>query len=241
MHAALSTYSRTGRSAHEENRARYFVAKARLVHGHFQDYARQSLPTPYLFSLEWRSFVFYPPFFALTYVDRALLDRVWLLLLQADVQSTMGVLFFVAINQGILGTIGVLQVTLTGLRYEAVVGSIYPWHCCEFHTIEVASVGIWGHLRRGTKNENRIFRGVTRGDTQDRAPWPADMHAIYTFCLLTSCTTFFFFRFHMRHDTYIFQVFPNEMPVFLREHDSGAYRVSSYFFGRTVVSERGVA
>lgn len=30
---------------------------------------------------------------------------------QADVQSTMGVLFFVAINQGILGTIGVLQVT----------------------------------------------------------------------------------------------------------------------------------
>lgn len=29
---------------------------------------------------------------------------------QADVQSTMGVLFFVAINQGILGTIGVLQV-----------------------------------------------------------------------------------------------------------------------------------
>ncbi|CAM9147551.1 unnamed protein product [Ectocarpus fasciculatus] len=57
---------------------------------------------------------------------------------QADVQSTMGVLFFVAINQGILGTIGVLQ------------------------------------------------------------------------------------------------VFPNEMPVFLREHDSGAYRVSSYFFGRTL-------
>ncbi|CAM9150806.1 unnamed protein product [Ectocarpus sp. 6 AP-2014] len=57
---------------------------------------------------------------------------------QRDVQSTMGVLFFVAINQGILGTIGVLQ------------------------------------------------------------------------------------------------VFPNEMPVFLREHDSGAYRVSSYFFGRTL-------
>ncbi|CAN0037303.1 unnamed protein product, partial [Laminaria digitata] len=57
---------------------------------------------------------------------------------QADVQSSMGVMFFVAINQGILGTIGVLQ------------------------------------------------------------------------------------------------VFPNEMPVFLREHDSGAYRVSSFFFGRTV-------
>ncbi len=34
------------------------------------------------------------------------------------------------------------------------------------------------------------------------------------------------------------QVFPNEMPVFLREHDSGAYRVSSYFFGRTLVSRR---
>ena len=33
------------------------------------------------------------------------------------------------------------------------------------------------------------------------------------------------------------QVFPNEMPVFLREHDSGAYRVSSFFFGRTVVSD----
>lgn len=30
--------------------------------------------------------------------------------MQSDVQSTMGVLFFVAINQGILGTIGVLQV-----------------------------------------------------------------------------------------------------------------------------------
>ena len=29
---------------------------------------------------------------------------------QADVQSAMGVLFFVAINQGILGTISVLQV-----------------------------------------------------------------------------------------------------------------------------------
>ncbi|CAM9650413.1 unnamed protein product [Scytosiphon promiscuus] len=57
---------------------------------------------------------------------------------QADVQSTMGLLYFVAINQGIIGTIGVLQ------------------------------------------------------------------------------------------------VFPNEMPVFLREHDSGAYRVSSYFFGRTL-------
>lgn len=28
------------------------------------------------------------------------------------------------------------------------------------------------------------------------------------------------------------------MPVFLREHDSGAYRVSSYFFGRTLVSGR---
>ncbi|CAM9913585.1 unnamed protein product, partial [Hapterophycus canaliculatus] len=57
---------------------------------------------------------------------------------QSDVQSTMGLLFFVAINQGILGTIGVLQ------------------------------------------------------------------------------------------------VFPNEMPVFLREHDSGAYRVGSYFLGRTL-------
>lgn len=32
---------------------------------------------------------------------------------QADVQSTMGLLFFVAINQGILGTIGVLQVRLS--------------------------------------------------------------------------------------------------------------------------------
>lgn len=29
------------------------------------------------------------------------------------------------------------------------------------------------------------------------------------------------------------------MPVFLREHDSGAYRVSSYFFGRTVVGADG--
>ncbi|CAM9798121.1 unnamed protein product [Pylaiella littoralis] len=57
---------------------------------------------------------------------------------QSDVQSTMGVLFFVAINQGIVGTIGVLQ------------------------------------------------------------------------------------------------VFPNEMPVFLREHDSGSYRVGSYFLGRTL-------
>lgn len=31
------------------------------------------------------------------------------------------------------------------------------------------------------------------------------------------------------------KVFPNEMPVFLREHDSGAYKVGSYFFGRTMV------
>ncbi|CAN0433874.1 unnamed protein product [Ascophyllum nodosum] len=32
----------------------------------------------------------------------------------------------------------------------------------------------------------------------------------------------------------VLQVFPNEMPVFLREHDSGAYKVGSYFFGRTL-------
>ena len=153
----------------------------------------------------------------------------------------MGVLFFVAINQGILGTIGVLQVTLTESRYEAVVGSIYPWHCCEFHTIEVASVGIWGHLRRGTKNENRFFaRGDTRGHAGQSSlacGYARDLYVLFAHEL----HHFFFFRFHMRHDTYIFQVFPNEMPVFLREHDSGAYRVSSYFFGRTVVSERGVA
>lgn len=49
---------------------------------------------------------------------------------------------------------------------------------------------------------------------------------IYIFTLKYLCT--------------ISQVFPNEMPVFLREHDSGAYRVSSYFFGRTVVSERRI-
>lgn len=79
---------------------------------------------------------------------------------QADVQSTMGVLFFVAINQGILGTIGVLQVTfipnqVKSRRGLTLGGSVHKLFACDirallaghtrlertFHSDEIARIG----------------------------------------------------------------------------------------------------